>query len=174
MLGQFFKKSEDAGTANRLKEMVAVLRKRDVVKGVTPEKLRQILEDLGPTYVKLGQVMSMRPDFLPPEYCDELMKLQTEAKPMPFSTVVEVIEREYNRRWNQVFSFIDEEAIGSASIAQVHRAVLTTGEKSSGEGAAAWNLRNHEQGYRPLEASGHTAKGGQPFSGCYRLQYGAR
>ena len=129
MLGQFFKKSEDAGTANRLKEMVAVLRKRDVVKGVTPEKLRQILEDLGPTYVKLGQVMSMRPDFLPPENCDELMKLQTEAKPMPFSTVVEVIEREYNRRWNQVFSFIDEEAIGSASIAQVHRAVLTTGEK---------------------------------------------
>ena len=60
MLGQFFKKSEDAGTANRLKEMVAVLRKRDIVKGVTPEKLRQILEDLGPTFVKLGQVMSMR------------------------------------------------------------------------------------------------------------------
>ncbi len=129
MLGQFFKKSEDAGTANRLKEMVAVLRKRDIVKGVTPEKLRQILEDLGPTFVKLGQVMSMRPDFLPPEYCDELMKLQSEAKPMPFATVVEVIEREYNRRWNQVFSYIDEEAIGSASIAQVHRAVLTTGEK---------------------------------------------
>ena len=129
MLEQFFKKSEDAGTAKRLKEMVAVLRKRDIVKGVTPEKLRQILEDLGPTFVKLGQVMSMRPDFLPPEYCDELMKLQTEAKPMPFKTILEVIEREYNRRWNQVFSYIDEESIGSASIAQVHRAVLTTGEK---------------------------------------------
>lgn len=130
MLGNLFKaKSEDAGTTERLKEMVAVLRKQEVVKGMTPEKLRHILEDLGPTFVKLGQIMSMRPDFLPPDYCDELMKLQSEAKPMPFSTIVEVIEREYNRRWNQVFSYIDEEAIGSASIAQVHRAVLTTGEK---------------------------------------------
>ena len=130
MLGNLFKaKSEDAGTTERLKEMVAVLRKQEVVKGMTPEKLRHILEDLGPTFVKLGQIMSMRPDFLPPEYCDELMKLQSEARPMPFATIVEVIEREYNRRWNQVFSYIDEEAIGSASIAQVHRAVLTTGEK---------------------------------------------
>ena len=85
MLEKFFNtKTEDAGTTERLKEMVAVLRKREVVKGMTPEKLRQILEDLGPTFVKLGQVMSMRPDFLPPEYCDELMKLQTEANPMPF------------------------------------------------------------------------------------------
>ena len=129
MLGQFFKKSEDSGTAKRLKEMVAVLRKREVVRGMTPEKLRADPGGPGAYFVKLGQIMSMRPDFLPPEYCDELMKLQTEAKPMPFATIVEVIEREYNRRWNQVFSFIDEEAIGSASIAQVHRAVLTTGEK---------------------------------------------
>ena len=71
----------------------------------------------------------MRPDFLPQEYCDELMKLQTDAKPLPFSTIVEVIEKEYNRRYNQVFSDIDEKASGSASIAQVHRATLITGEK---------------------------------------------
>ncbi|RHM56163.1 AarF/ABC1/UbiB kinase family protein [Mitsuokella sp. AF33-22] len=120
---------EDASATARLREMIAVLRKREVVRGMTPEKLRQVLEDLGPTFVKLGQVMSMRPDFLPPEYCDELMKLQTGAKPLPFRVILEVIEQEYSRRWNQVFQSIDEEALGSASIAQVHRAVLTTGEK---------------------------------------------
>ena len=68
MLGQFFQnKIEEAGATARLREMVAVLRRREVVRGMTPEKLRMVLEDLGPTFVKLGQVMSMRPDFLPPE-----------------------------------------------------------------------------------------------------------
>ena len=134
MLGKIFpelnkERKKDIGSAVRLKEMVAVLRKYDVVRGMTPEKLRHILEDLGPTFVKLGQVMSMRPDFLPQEYCDELMKLQNGAKPLPFSTIIEVIEQEYSRRWNKVFSSVDEEVLGSASIAQVHRAVLTTGER---------------------------------------------
>lgn len=134
MLGKIFpelnkERKKDIGSAVRLKEMVAVLRKYDVVRGMTPEKLRHILEDLGPTFVKLGQVMSMRPDFLPQEYCDELMKLQNGAKPLPFSTILEVIEQEYSRRWNKVFSSIDEEVLGSASIAQVHRAVLTSGER---------------------------------------------
>ncbi|XOQ28294.1 MAG: AarF/ABC1/UbiB kinase family protein [Selenomonas sp.] len=134
MLGKIFpelnkERKKDIGSAVRLKEMVAVLRKYEVVRGMTPEKLRHILEDLGPTFVKLGQVMSMRPDFLPQEYCDELMKLQNGAKPLPFSTIIEVIEQEYSRRWNKVFSSIDEEVLGSASIAQVHRAVLTTGER---------------------------------------------
>lgn len=134
MLGKIFpelnkERKKDIGSAVRLKEMVAVLRKYDVVRGMTPVKLRHILEDLGPTFVKLGQVMSMRPDFLPQEYCDELMKLQNGAKPLPFSTILEVIEQEYSRRWNKVFASIDEEVLGSASIAQVHRAVLTTGER---------------------------------------------
>ena len=134
MLGKIFpelnkERKKDIGSAVRLKEMVAVLRKYEVVRGMTPEKLRYILEDLGPTFVKLGQVMSMRPDFLPQEYCDELMKLQNGAKPLPFSIIIEVIEQEYSRRWNKVFSSIDEEVLGSASIAQVHCAVLTTGER---------------------------------------------
>ena len=134
MLGKIFpelnkERKKDIGSAVRLKEMVAVLRKYEVVRGMTPEKLRHILEDLGPTFVKLGQVMSMRPDFLPQEYCDELMKLQNGAKPLPFSTIIAVIEQEYSRRWNKVFSSIDEEVLGSASIAQVHCAVLTTGER---------------------------------------------
>ena len=130
MLDKFVQNAiEDASATVRLREMIAVLRRREVVRGMTPEKLRLILEDLGPTFVKLGQVMSMRPDFLPQEYCDALMKLQTEAKPLPFSVILEVVENEYSQRWKQVFSYIDEEALGSASIAQVHRAILVTGEK---------------------------------------------
>ena len=122
-------RKEDKGSAARLREMVEVLRERDIVHGITPEKLRLILEDLGPTFVKLGQIMSMRPDFLPQEYCDELMKLQTEASPLPFSVIEKVIEQEYQRRWTRIFRSIDEEALGSASSAQVHCAVLLDGEK---------------------------------------------
>lgn len=114
-------------SARRVSEMVNVLRKREIVRGLTPVKLRLILEDLGPTYVKLGQIMSMRPDFLPQEYCDELVHLQTEAKPLPFAEIKQIIEAEYDRPVEQIFQSIDEKALGSASIAQVHRAVLKDG-----------------------------------------------
>ena len=59
----------------RLKEMTGVLRKHNITRGVSPEKLRLILEDLGPTFIKLGQIMSMHSDILPKRYCDELMRL---------------------------------------------------------------------------------------------------
>ena len=62
---------------HRLQEIVGVLKKHNIVKGLTPEKLRLILEDMGPTFVKLGQIMSMRNDILPTEYCKELEKLLT-------------------------------------------------------------------------------------------------
>ena len=62
-------------------------------------------------------------------YCDELMKLRSDVTPMPFEEVIEVIEESYGRSWKRVFSEIEEEPQGSASIAQVHRAVLRTGEK---------------------------------------------
>ena len=112
----------------RFREMVRVLRNRDLMDGVTPEKIRLILEDLGPTFVKLGQMMSMRPDFLPQEYCDALAKLQTDVRPMAFDTVISVMEQAYKCPWRKKFSSISPDVLGSASIAQVHRAVLTTGE----------------------------------------------
>ena len=115
--------------ARRFREMIRVLRNRELMHGVTPEKIRQILEDLGPTFVKLGQIMSMRSDFLPQEYCDALTTLQADVRPMPFETVLSILEREYKCPWQKKFASISQEVLGSASIAQVHRAVLATGEE---------------------------------------------
>ena len=113
----------------RLKEMTAVLRKNSITRGITPEKLRQILEDLGPTYIKLGQIMSSRSDILPQKYCDELMRLCSEVPPMPFSQVEEVINASFGYSWRQIFSDIEMTPLGSASIAQVHRATLKNGDE---------------------------------------------
>ena len=111
----------------RLREITAVLRRHSITKGVTPEKLRLILEDLGPTFIKIGQIMSMHSDILPKRYCDELMRLCYDVAPMPFPEVAEVIETAYGCPFYEVFAEIDETPLGSASIAQVHRAVLLDG-----------------------------------------------
>ena len=74
-------KKEKGGYGERLREITAVLKKHAITRGVSPEKLRLILEDLGPTYIKLGQIMSLRSDILPKRYCDELMKLCSEVPP---------------------------------------------------------------------------------------------
>lgn len=113
----------------RLREITEVLRKHAITKGVTPEKLRLILEDLGPTFIKLGQIMSTRSDILPQKYCDELMRLRSEVAPMPFSQVERVINNSFVYSWKQEFIFIEEKPLGSASIAQVHRALLKNGEQ---------------------------------------------
>lgn len=98
------------------------------MRGMTPEKLCAVLEELGPTYIKLGQILSNRSDLLPGEYCDELKKLRTDVDPMPFSEVIEVIEASYGYSCRKVFQKIEEKPLGSASIAQVHKAVLLNGD----------------------------------------------
>ena len=115
---------------SRLKEMRDILLKYKVVtRGITPEKLRNILEELGPTYIKLGQIMSLHSDILPAAYCEELMKLNSDVTPMEFTEVEEVINRSYRADWRDIFTYIDPVPLGSASIAQVHRAGLRTGEE---------------------------------------------
>lgn len=103
--------------------------KHAITRGVSPEKLRLILEDLGPTYIKLGQIMSLRSDILPKRYCDELMKLCSDVPPMPFSQVIEVLEESMGCPWQEEFQHIEQKPLGAASIAQVHRATLKTGEE---------------------------------------------
>lgn len=121
---------QESGEHNsRLREMTAVLRKHGITRGVTPEKFRLILEDLGPTYIKIGQIMSMHSDILPKRYCEELMRLRSDVVPMPFEQVEEVLMESYGIPWEEIFSEIEKEPLGAASIAQVHRATLKSGEK---------------------------------------------
>ncbi len=121
---------EDPTASVRLKEMAGVLRRNDIIHGPSPEKLRSILEELGPTYVKIGQIMSMRSDVLPASYCQELMKLRADVKPIPFEEIKAVIDEEFGKRAEDLFESIDEEPLGSASIAQVHAVTLHDGRKA--------------------------------------------
>ena len=111
----------------RLREILGVLARHNLAGGMTPEKLRSIVEDLGPTFVKLGQIMSMRRDMLPEAYCRELEKLRAEVRPLAFEEVRGVVETEYGVFLRSVFDVFDETPIGSASIAQVHAARLKNG-----------------------------------------------
>ena len=114
----------------RLEEILTVIRKHNIVKnGLTPENLRHILEDLGPTFIKIGQIMSSRGDFLPKEYCEELELLRADVKPLDIETVRKEIENELGAPIDTLFKSIDEKPLGSASIAQVHAAVLPDGRK---------------------------------------------
>lgn len=94
-----------------------------------PERLRRACEELGPTFVKLGQLAAARTRILPPEYTEELAKLQDQVAPLPFSEVRALIEEELKRPLAEVFASVEEKPLGSASIAQVHRAKLLTGEE---------------------------------------------
>ena len=127
--GQENKKDGKGEGSSRLKEITEILRRNKILRGVTPQKLRVVLEELGPTYIKLGQIMSLHSDILPKEYCEELMKLNSEVTPMPFSDVLSVISESYGDDWSAIFSRIEETPLGSASVAQVHRARLVSGEE---------------------------------------------
>ena len=91
-------------------------------------RMRRALDDLGPTFVKFGQLLSTRSDVMPEGVLTELQKLQDTVAPMPFDRVREIIERELGKPVNEVFERLDPVVLGSASIGQVHRAVLHTGE----------------------------------------------
>lgn len=111
----------------RLREIVGVVKKYHLIKDTTPEGLRLAIEELGPTFIKLGQIMASRDDVIPKEYCDELSKLRNEVKPMDFSLVKSILDEEYDGKTDDIFDKIFEDSIGSASIAQVHRATLKDG-----------------------------------------------
>jgi ubiquinone biosynthesis protein len=139
--------------AGRLRQIVAVLSKHgfgDVIQrlglgGMLPsglakwvdaeetkgvgERMRLAFQELGPTFVKLGQVLSMRPDLVPEQVVEELVKLQDQVSPLPFTTIQEVLNRELGFKVQARFQEISPVPLGSASIGQVHEAVLATGEK---------------------------------------------
>ncbi|QPM67801.1 ABC1 kinase family protein [Atribacter laminatus] len=91
--------------------------------------LRMALEELGTTFIKIGQILSTRIDLLSEDYCRELKKLQDDTTPVPFEEIREVVELELKAKIEELFLEFDPIPIASASIAQVHRAVLKSGEK---------------------------------------------
>lgn len=115
--------------SKRLREMVRIIRKHKVMKGLSPEQFRLILEDLGPSFVKIGQALSTRSEILPRAYCEELAKLQTQCVPMPFEQVKEALRAIYGQELiSSTFASLDPEPLGSASLAQVHKAILKNGD----------------------------------------------
>ncbi len=97
--------------------------------GTLAQRIKSALEELGPTFIKFGQLLSLRPDMLPEALITELSKLQDEVEPFPFEKVIEIIEKDYQRPVCEIFTEITPEPIGSASIAQVHKAILLNGDK---------------------------------------------
>ncbi len=91
--------------------------------------LRLAIEELGPTFIKLGQILSTRPDILPQEFIIELLKLQDDVAPFPFKDAVAIIEGSFKRPAAELFSRIEETPIAAASISQVHRAVTASGDE---------------------------------------------
>lgn len=94
-----------------------------------PENLRLVFEELGPTFIKIGQILSTRPDVLPVEYISELSKLQDNAPHFSYDTVKIIIEEELGRPMEEIFRSIDEIPMACASVAQVHKAVLKDGKR---------------------------------------------
>jgi len=93
------------------------------------ERLRMALEELGPTFVKLGQLLSTRPDFIPPEYLSELAKLQDKVPPFSYEEVVTIFREEFDASPDELFSRFDRKPMAAASIGQVHRATLHDGSE---------------------------------------------
>ena len=94
-----------------------------------PVRFRKVLEELGPTFIKCGQILSTRPDLIPAEWAEELKKLQDRCTPVPFSEIYDVLSMDFPGRLDLLFSSIEENALAAASMAQVHRATLLDGEQ---------------------------------------------
>ena len=121
-------KEKDKDEKKRSSEILSIFAAHNYyANGLTPEELRTTLEDLGPTYVKIGQIMSSRVDILPQNFCDELGKLRATVKPLDPQVARAVIEHETGKKIDDIFSEFKDEPLGSASIGQAHYGVLKDG-----------------------------------------------
>ncbi|MGD2029279.1 MAG: AarF/UbiB family protein, partial [Desulfobacterales bacterium] len=95
----------------------------------SPQRIRLVLEELGPSFIKLGQLMSTRADIFPPEYIEEFTKLQDQVPPVPVNDIKRVIEQELRRPLEEIFEEFSLKSMAAASVAQVHLAKLFSGEE---------------------------------------------
>lgn len=114
--------------SRRMREILGILQRYHFLRGFQPVEFRCMLEDLGPSFVKIGQTLSTRSEILPKAFCDELAKLQTECDPLPFESILEAIHDIFGERQHEIFDAIDPKPLGSASLAQVHKARLVSGD----------------------------------------------
>lgn len=120
-------KKDGPDTSTRFKEIVNIIRKYDYDDGITPEVVVGIIQDLGPTFVKIGQIASQQSEYIPPEYCDALSKLRSSVAPMDTETVYSQIEKHLGKPVDKLFASFEDNPLGSASIGQVHKATLFDG-----------------------------------------------
>ncbi|MDO4182987.1 MAG: AarF/UbiB family protein [Coriobacteriia bacterium] len=118
---------KDKTSGKRMRHMLNMFGRSGLLTHPTPEKAVALLEELGPTYIKIGQIASNRGDLLPLEYTQALKKLRSNAPTLSFETVTGVIEESYGHAWQETFESIDPTPLGSASIAQEHKATLRDG-----------------------------------------------
>lgn len=97
-------------------------------RAATAERLRLVLQDLGPCFIKLGQIASTRTDVLPPDVILELKKLQDDVPPVPFDEIKKVVETSFGKPLDKIYKRFDEKPLATASIGQVHRACLATAD----------------------------------------------
>ena len=109
-------------------QMVSRKRRENVEKLTRTERVRMALEELGPTFVKLGQILSSRPDLVPVEFIQELSKLQDNVPSFPFAQVKEIVEAELQTPLEDMYKEFNETPLAAASIGQVHRGRLKSGE----------------------------------------------
>jgi ubiquinone biosynthesis protein len=109
-------------------QLISKNRRHPLEKLSRAERVRMAFEELGPTYVKLGQILSTRPDLIPVDFTQELSKLQDKVPPFSFDAVKMTIEEEFGKPLKELFAFINETPFASASIGQVHSAKLEDGE----------------------------------------------
>ena len=114
-------------TSGRLKEIIDIIRKYDYDDGITPEIVVGIIQDLGPTFVKIGQIASQQAEYIPTEYADALSKLRSSVAPMDLDTIHSQIEKHLGKPVEELFASFDTKPLGSASIGQVHKATLFDG-----------------------------------------------
>lgn len=119
----------DSGSRKRLMEIVSILNSRQLLRHPSPDSAKAVLEDLGPTFVKLGQMISSHSDVFPAEYCEAFAELRNSTNPLPFDEILGILHDAFGDRFDELFGEIDAEALGSASIAQVHRARLANGDE---------------------------------------------
>lgn len=114
----------------RMRQIVTTMRAHGLPGSIAPAQFRDMLEDLGPSFVKIGQILASRSEILPKPYREELKKLQTQSAKLPFDEIMATLDAQYGAQLTAtIFTAIDPDPLGSASLAQVHRGVLLTGEE---------------------------------------------